>query len=202
MSVQNRHFIVGYGSLISGISRAKTGETGQVWPVKITGFERHWSIMTTESGMSSVAVIPKKGAHCNGVLIEISEAEIPVFDLREQGYKRAQIDASQVSSYHDDALPNGTVWIYHSDQITPPSTACPITLSYVDVILAGCVEQGERFTEDFLQHTKGWETPLLNDRKTPRYPRVQPELNAAQLNALLEPVANITQKELAITYES
>ncbi|MFT2110478.1 gamma-glutamylcyclotransferase [Marinomonas sp. 2405UD68-3] len=202
MSVQNRHFIVGYGSLISGISRAKTGETGRVWPIKIADFERHWSVMTSEFGMSSVAVIPKKGAYCNGVLIEISEAEIPVFDLREQGYERAQIDSSQLSSYQDEALPNGTVWIYHSDDITPPTPACPITLSYADVILAGCMEQGDAFVRDFLQHTCGWESPLLNDRQHPRYPRVQPELNTTPLNALLESVANITQQELAITYES
>jgi len=202
VSVPHRHFIVGYGSLISGTSRAKTGETGRVWPIKIAGFERHWSIMTSAFGMSSVAVIPKKGAYCNGVLIEISEAEIPVFDLREQGYKRAEIDTSQLSAYQEEALPNGTVWIYHSDDITPPTAECPITLSYVDVILAGCIEQGDAFVGDFLQYTRGWETPLLNDRQQPRYPRVQPELNTAPLNALLESVANITQQELAITYES
>ncbi|WOD08990.1 hypothetical protein [Marinomonas sp. GJ51-6] len=47
----DRHFILGYGSLISSESRAKTGETGQVWPVKLHGFERHWSVMSDEFGM-------------------------------------------------------------------------------------------------------------------------------------------------------
>ncbi|MCZ2721875.1 gamma-glutamylcyclotransferase [Marinomonas sp. 15G1-11] len=201
MSAQNRHFIVGYGSLINSSSRAKTGETGHVWSIKIAGFERHWSIMSSEFGMSSVAVIPKLGAYCNGVLIEISEEEIPAFDKREQGYKRTQIDPQQLSAYDDEVLPTGTVWIYHSHEITSPNVTCPITLSYADVILAGCLEHGATFVEDFLQHTRGWENTVLNDRRAPRYPRVQPELDVTKLNALFENVANITQEELSITYE-
>jgi len=198
---QNRHFIVGYGSLINSRSRAKTGETGRIWSVKISGFERHWSVMSADFGMSSVAVIPKEDAYCNGVLIEIHESEIAAFDKREQGYQRAQIDSQQLSSYENESLPNGTVWIYHSHDITSPNPACPITLSYADVILAGCLEHGDAFVEDFLQFTCGWDHAVLNDRKEPRYPRVQPELDAKKLNALFKNVANITQEELSITYE-
>lgn len=202
MTDKNRHFIFGYGSLINATSRAKTGETGQVWPVRITGYQRNWSVMSAEFGMSSVAVIPVLEAHCNGVLIEIDESEIPAFDQRERGYKRSQVHFEQLSAYQQQSLPEGIVWIYHSHEIAKPTDDCPITLSYVDVILSGCLDLGDAFANDFLSLTQGWHHPVINDRRTPRYPRVQPELNTRAFTSLLEPVTKFTEKELSVSYES
>lgn len=202
MTDKNRHFIFGYGSLINATSRAKTGETGQVWPVRITGYQRNWSVMSAEYGMSSVAVIPMKEAHCNGVLIEIDETEIPAFDERERGYERSEVHVEQLCAYQEQSLPQGKVWIYHSHEIAQPTAECPIALSYLDVILSGCLDLGEAFVSDFLNLTKGWQHPLINDRKTPRYPRVQPELNTQDFIPLLESVTKFTKKELSVSYES
>jgi hypothetical protein len=202
MTNKNRHFIFGYGSLISATSRAKTGETGQVWPVKIAGYQRNWSVMSTEYGMSSVAVVPVSEAYCNGVLIEIDESEIPVFDQRERGYKRSQVHHEQLSAYQEQSLPQGTIWIYHSHEIVKPTHDCPIALSYVDVILSGCLALGDTFANDFLSLTLGWHNPLINDRQTPRYPRVQPELNTQVFTPLLKSVTKFTENELSVSYES
>lgn len=202
MTDKNRHFIFGYGSLINATSRAKTGETGQVWPVRISGYQRNWSVMSTEYGMSSVAVIPVNEAYCNGVLIEIDESEIPAFDERERGYERSQVQRDQLQAYQDQSLPEGTIWIYHSHDIAQPTSACPIALSYVDVILSGCLALGETFADDFIALTQGWHAPLINDRKTPRYPRVQPELDTQDFIPLLESVTKFTEKELSVSYES
>ncbi len=201
MSAPDRHFILGYGSLISGESRAKTGETGRVWPVKLFGFERHWSVMSASFGMSSVAVIQAPDKSCNGVLAEVPFEQFPLFDKREEGYHRAQIPAEQLKSYGDEALPEGTYWIYYTDDIVEPTQESPIVLSYLDVILSGCLEHGDAFAEDFLEFTKGWSSPLLNDRQTPRYPRVQPDLPTKRLNALLAPVTTLSIEELSVTYE-
>lgn len=197
-----RHFILGYGSLINGESRAKTGETGNVWPVKLHGFERHWSVMSDEFGMSSVAVIQAPEKACNGVLVEVPFDQFPLFDERERGYQRTRIQADQLSMYHTRSLPEGTYWVYYTDDIVEPNQNCPITLSYLDVILSGCLEYGDAFTEDFLMLTKGWSSPLLNDRQTPRYPRVQPNIETERLNVLLAPVATLSLKELSVNYES
>ncbi len=202
MSSLDRHFILGYGSLINGESRAKTGETGRVWPVKLQGFERHWSVMSSEFGMSSVAVVPAAEKACNGVLVEVPHDQFPLFDERERGYQRAMIAATQLTPYHDDSLPEGIYWVYHTDEVTEPHHECPIALSYLDVILSGCLEHGDAFTQDFLTLTKGWAAPLLNDRRAPRYPRVQPELSTERLNVLLAPVTTLSIKELSVTYES
>ncbi|BDX01376.1 MAG: gamma-glutamylcyclotransferase family protein [Marinomonas sp.] len=202
MSVLDRHFILGYGSLINGESRAKTGETGHVWPVKLHGFERHWSVMSVDYGMSSVAVVHAPDKACNGVLVEVPFDQFALFDEREKGYQRAKINAEQLTAYQDDPLPTGTYWVYHTDDVVEPHHDCPIALSYLDVILSGCLEHGDAFAQDFLVLTKGWSSPLLNDRQAPRYPRVQPDLSTARLNTLLAPVTTLSIKELSVTYES
>lgn len=201
VSSSGRHFILGYGSLINGESRAKTGETGNVWPVKLHGFERHWSVMSDEFGMSSVAVIQAPQQACNGVLVEVPFDQFPLFDERERGYQRTMIQADQLSAYQTRSLPEGIYWVYHTDDVVEPHQDCPIALSYLDVILSGCLEHGDAFTEDFLMLTKGWTSPLLNDRQTPRYPRVQPDISTERLNALLAPVTTLSIKELSVTYE-
>lgn len=197
-----RHYILGYGSLISAQSRAKTGETGQVWPVKLQGFERHWSVMSPQLGMSSVAVVKTAEKSCNGVLIEVPEDQFPLFDEREHGYQRSQIHAHQLQPYHEDPLPEGTYWVYHTEEVVQPCSNNPIALSYVDVILSGCLDHGDVFTMDFLALTKGWRAPLVNDRLAPVYPRAQPDVSTERLNRLLAPVSTLSISELAVTYES
>lgn len=197
----DRHFILGYGSLINSKSRAKTGETGHVWPVKLHGFERHWSVMSDEFGMSSVAVIQIPNKSCNGILVEVPFDQFSLFDERERGYQRTMIQANQLSTYHATSLPEGTYWVYHTENVVEPDQDCPIVLSYLDVILSGCLEYGDAFTQDFLELTKGWASSLLNDRKAPRYPRVQPDLLTKRLNTLLAPVTTLSKKELSVTYE-
>lgn len=202
MHNKQRHFIFGYGSLISAISRAKTGETGQVWPAVLSGYQRHWSIMTTEFGMSSVAVVQDETGSCNGVLIEVEEKEFAVFDEREQGYQRALIPQEQLHSYIGHELPEGNVWIYYSQDIVNPTNDCPITLSYLDVILAGCLDFGDAFLNDFLTMTKGWQHPLINDRQTPRYPRVQTELETSTFVSLLAATTRLNKQTFMETYDA
>jgi hypothetical protein len=202
MTATNQHFILAYGSLISSDSRAKTGETGQVWPVKLHGFERHWAVVDPDMDMSTVAIQKSENAACNGILVAVAEDQIALFDEREIGYQRSQVLPEQLTAYLDEPLPEGTYWVYHTEEIKHPEEACPIVLSYVDVILSGCLEHGDAFALDFLALTKGWQSPLINDRPAPRYPRAQPELPTERLNRLLAPVCTLSNKELAITYDA
>jgi len=203
MNTTKKHFIFGYGSLINSASRAVTGKTGNAIPARVKGYQRHWSVMSPEFGMSSVAVVAKEGHHCNGVLVEVPESELPSFDQREKGYKRSRVSVQHLSAYGDDNLPDGDIWIYHTEEIVDPHHHCPIALSYADVILAGCIEHGEEFAQDFLELTNGWQHPLLNDRQKPRYPRVQPTLKsqAFELNRLFASVDQVTQQHLQENYQ-
>lgn len=202
MSTPKRHYIFGYGSLINSISRSVTGETGQAWPVKVKGFERHWSVISPHAGMSSVAVVEAHDKSCNGVLVEVPEHELPSFDERETGYQRAIVESHQLEPYHDHELPEGTVWIYFTHEVIKPTLNCPIAMSYADVILAGCLEYGDAFTDDFVALTQGWDDPVLNDRQQPRYPRVQSNLATEPLDRWLAVATDLSHQELSKTYIS
>ena len=200
-----RHFIFGYGSLINSISRSVTGETGIAVAVKISGFVRHWSRISTDFGMSSVVVLPDENGACNGVLVEGDEAEFASFDLRERGYQRVQVDSTKLSFYQAGfALTNDTqesvVWLYQARKINNPCEEFPVVFSYLDVILAGCLEYSEQFCEDFVQLTQGWQHAMLNDRQVPRYPRVQSSLDVEKLNPYIALKAPISNAEIIRPY--
>jgi len=202
---RQRHFIFGYGSLINSISRAVTGETGVAVAVKIDGFSRHWSKISDDFGMSSVVVLADEKGACNGVLVEVEESEFEQFDKRERGYQRVQVDVSKLSFYEDGIdLENGSqevcVWLYQASEVVPPCTKHPVVFSYLDVILAGCLEYSEAFCEDFVQLTKGWHYAMLNDRQMPRYPRVQTQLNLESVNLYIKSTQAMNENDISQSY--
>ena len=55
-----------------------------------------------------------------------------------------------------------------------PSSRYPILMSYLDVVVQGYLREfGECGALNFFATTKGWDSPILNDRESPRYPRYQ-----------------------------
>ncbi|OUS23155.1 gamma-glutamylcyclotransferase ['Osedax' symbiont bacterium Rs2_46_30_T18] len=201
-----RHFIFGYGSLINSISRTVTGETGAAVAVKVKGFDRHWSRISTAYGMSSVVVVANPLGACNGVLVEIDEAELSNFDIREGGYQRVLVDSSQVEFYQQSldlsaARSEIKIWLYQADKVVDPCSSYPIAFSYLDVILSGCLEYSQEFCSDFVQLTKGWQHETLNDRLAPRYPRVQSDLNTQLLNGYIKPNSKLQQHHISVGYD-
>ena len=208
-SVQN--YIFGYGSLINSHSRKVTGETGRAVAVKVSGFARHWSNLSSGFGMSSVVVIVDPKETCNGVLIEVDASELRSFDLREKGYKRVLIELAQVEYYNpadqlivDQSSSCGKdtvkIWLYQADKVVAPCQAAPVVFSYLDVILAGCLEYSQQFSDDFMSCTQGWQHAMLNDRQAPRYPRVQSELNTQLLNPLISLKAPLELSQISVGY--
>ncbi len=201
-----RHFIFGYGSLINSLSRSVTGETGSAVAVKISGFERHWSCISTDYGMSSVVVIAAKKAACNGVIVEVNPDQLANFDLRERGYQRVLVDVAQIDFYLTDSpLPapiEGPVkiWLYQAHKVILPCENHPVVLSYLDVILAGCLEYSSEFCEDFVALTQGWQHAMLNDRQAPRYPRVQVDVNTDLLNSYIQLSGALSDEKINLGY--
>ena len=202
-----RHFIFGYGSLINSISRTVTGETGAAVAVKVSGFDRHWSRISSAYGMSSVVVVPNPLGACNGVLVEVAEDELASFDIRESGYQRVLVDSEQVEFYQQSldlsasAAGEIKIWLYQTETVIPPCQNYPIVFSYLDVILSGCLEYSEEFCTDFVQLTQGWQHETLNDRPTPRYPRVQTDLNTSVLNNYIKSTGKLQQQHIAVGYD-
>jgi hypothetical protein len=210
-----KHYIFGYGSLINSISRQVTGDTGRAVPVKVAGFSRYWAKISEGFGMSSVVVVPDNEgvdasarSKCNGVLVEVNESEFDSFDERERGYQRVLVEAAQVEFYDDadKAALSGAnseikIWLYQTNTVINPCQDFPVVFSYLDVILAGCLEYSAAFCDDFLEMTQGWQFAVLNDRQNPRYPRVQPNLDVLTLGPLIAKKCLLEQGQLCKGYK-
>jgi hypothetical protein len=153
-------------------------------PVKIMGFERSWSYKCPKNNYTAVCVSrTTTNSSINGVLIPLAdEASLLELDKRECNYARGKISVSTVISLSSFEVPvDATVWVYetHTELSTNfssisnqeknnthrPSMNCPIPLSYIDVILSGCLSFGREFAREFLVSTKGWcPKSVLNDR--------------------------------------
>jgi hypothetical protein len=183
------HYLFGYGSLISQQSRLATGKTGVAIPVTVQGFQRAWNMISPEMKISGVGVVPQTDSICNGVLVEIDESEIPLFDKRElegSNYNYERLEIHQKQLVQGEIPVNSSMWIYVVKKPLTPTLEYPIAQSYLDVILTGCFDYGEIFASEFIQLTSGWEYPWINDRNCPRYARALSEIQESEIDRLLK----------------
>lgn len=178
-------YIFGYGSLMNSASRQLTGQTSTAIPTIVTGFKRYWGKIDSSYTISPLVVDKGEGL-VNGVLLQVDDAELAEFDIRERGYHRVLIPALQIDCDHE-LEKDAQVWVYIKDSPEPPCHLSPIVQTYVDTVLAGCLEVSEQFAKQFVEHTFGWNFPLENDRHAPKYGNlagVTPE-HHEQIDALL-----------------
>ncbi|KAL7557190.1 hypothetical protein ACA910_001196 [Epithemia clementina (nom. ined.)] len=115
-------------------------------------------------------------ASCAGVLVPLHSPnhELPLFDKREQGYKRVRVDPKKIGKIpylkkqhqghqHDEFFQRHLraakiqVWVYVPERARAPTSCHPIAQSYVDTILRGCLATGgEDLCAEFLKKTTGW----------------------------------------------
>lgn len=163
-------YIFGYGSLINSESRKLTGQTGKAIPAIAHGFTRHWSKIDESYTLSPLAV-NKGNGQVNGVLLKVDNEALEEFDKREAGYHRVVLPVGQIDAF-EPIDSTSTVWVYIVNDVVDPCSKSPIAQSYVDTVLAGCLEVSETFAIHFIEHTLGWHHPLINDRQKPKYKRM------------------------------
>ena len=145
-------------------------------PVLVHGLERTWSYKCNESKYTAVAV--KSGPSVvNGLLIEIEDLDyLSLLDQREKEYERVIIHHSQIQCWNTKETwwndENSVIWVYQLPKTARtehlPSDDYPIPQTYIDTIIAGCLNYGHEFTKAFLQLTRGWTRDFLkNDRHDP-----------------------------------
>lgn len=176
--------IFGYGSLVNARTRKLTGETGKAIPVEVADYQRRWNVPIKKQNRTAFGVEKKEGQVCNGVVVEVSEAELEKFDIRETGYYREKISLDKIESNHK--IPDGNIWIYIPEKPQLASEQYPIVQSYLDVTLEGCFEFSVDFAKKFIKTTKDWRKPWLNDRTQPRYPRYLDNLNCDRFDSFLD----------------
>jgi hypothetical protein len=79
------------------------------------------------------------------------------------------------------SVPSGQIWIYVNKpaSLAPPDAEHPITQSYVDIFITGCLELQPRVSdpgldlvEQCVRTTSGWSKHWVNDRLQPRRPYI------------------------------
>ncbi|KAH6571723.1 hypothetical protein BASA62_003732 [Batrachochytrium salamandrivorans] len=182
-----QHFVFGYGSLINPASRLRTfGEPTDGLPVSVRGLRRSWSYRCSRRDYTAVAVERSHNRNfiTNGVLIPIRNpaVDLPRLDDREKDYIRSTIPLSDIDFYSDahrlQLIPQKetedhriVIWLYEcpasagtTDRKHTPCIHCPIPQSYIDCMMAGCLQFGLDFARQFVASTYGWEGPWLDDR--------------------------------------
>jgi len=115
-----RHYIFGYGSLVCSKSRKITAPTltKPAQPVVVNHLRRTWTARVPHSddkgknvkdevghvihGQTAMGIEISEGHNCTGVLIEVDPQELAMFDEREKGYDRVEIDLHQIFGLDDD----------------------------------------------------------------------------------------------------
>jgi hypothetical protein len=189
-------YIIGYGSLMQDESRKRTSpQAGPAHPVEVHGYRRGWIAKADTGGFGTtfLGVRPDRQSSFNAVIYQVGEAELQATDRREESYCRVIVPASDIEPLEGDFAParDGQTWIYvnRPERVASPSPRYPIVQSYVDIFVAGCLEQEQRyslpgFSRQCLSTTEDWSEHWVNDRIHPRRPFVfQPR--AGQIDKLL-----------------
>jgi hypothetical protein len=184
-----KNYIIGYGSLINTESQNITGKSLSSMPVVLKNFSRSWSVVYDDLQFCALGVYEKKNSRINVVLFEIEDLE--VFDRREHGYSRHELDHTLLNSWSPgkEIPTDGKIWIYlpFKEKFGAASSQHFIWQSYVDVILTGCLSVDQKFAEEFMKTTEGWDIAWLkDDRQESAYIRALKTYDAQAVDLLLE----------------
>jgi hypothetical protein len=115
-----RHYIFGYGSLVCSKSRKITAPalTKPAHPVIVRHLRRTWTARVPHGddrldnakdelgheihGQTAMGIEIAEDHNCTGVLLEVDPQELAMFDEREKGYDRVEIDLHHIFGVDDD----------------------------------------------------------------------------------------------------
>ena len=156
------HFF-GYGSLVN---RA-THDYPRATTAQVQGWRRVWT-HTKLRKLAFLSVHPAPGAQIDGLIAAVPGHDWDALDTRERAYDRHLVPD------HSTSLDQVHIYAVTPDHIDAPDARHPILLSYIDVVVQGFLREfGVEGAVRFFETTDGWDTPILDDRTAPLYPRHQ-----------------------------
>jgi len=151
----------GYGSLVNVATHHYHKPTVATLP----GWRREWQ-HTYQRDVAFLSVKPCPDTTIEGLVATVPGANWAALDQRERTYLRRDVT--------QDLGARQRTAIYQVDPGQLTGRHGLILLSYLDVVIQGYLRQfGEDGVERFFATTDGWDTPIVNDRAEPRYPRAQ-----------------------------
>ncbi|SEJ90214.1 ChaC-like protein [Cribrihabitans marinus] len=161
-------YFFGYGSLVN----TATHDFPDPQPASLRGWRRAWR-HTDLRPVAFLTAIPDPGAEIDGMIAHVPGDDWQALDEREWAYDR--VTATQAVSHRLKHPAEIAVYAVPAARHSFPTARHPVLLSYVDVVLQGYLRVfGEAGIDRFIDTTDGWDTPILDDRAEPRYPRHQP----------------------------
>lgn len=166
-------YFFGYGSLVN---RA-THDFTDPHPARLRGWCRAWR-HTDLRPVAFLTAVPAPDIEIEGLIAHVPGGDWDALDQREWAYDR--VPATSAITHSVSSPINIAVYAVPKARHTTPNDRYPILLSYLDVVIQGYLREfGEGGADRFFATTSGWDTPILDDRAAPRYPRHQ-QLTADQ----------------------
>ncbi len=165
-------YFFGYGSLVN----RKTHGYPDAHPAEMRGWRRAW-VRSAAFDRVFLSVVPDPETAILGLIAAVPGGDWTALDQREAGYARLSSGGAVTHPVASD------LDIAH--YAVPPetqgeTTRNTIALTYLDVVVQGFLHEfGTDGVTHFFDTTDGWDTPILNDRAAPVYPRHQ-SLTAAE----------------------
>ncbi|MFK7838272.1 MAG: gamma-glutamylcyclotransferase family protein [Sulfitobacter sp.] len=157
-------YFFGYGSLVN----TDTHVYGDTHPAYLKGWRRAW---VRTQGRETVFLTVHMDGHStiDGLVAAVPDADWGALDLREAGY--ARLSSGGAVKHPLSPAPDVEHYAIPPEHVQPDGDHV-ILLSYLDVVVQGYLRVfGEDGVQRFFDTTDGWDTPILNDRAAPRYPR-------------------------------
>jgi len=182
-----KQYIVAYGLFMQAKYRlAINPAVSPVIPVHVKGYSRFWGsrVPTVAVGGTFLALKKDPLASLDAVIFslnnasDISNYESTTLEKDALGFCRQKVLPAHVQLYAGGPLDSHSeIWVYVSkaDNLVPPDAAHPVSLSYVDIFLEGCLEIEQQygltnFVENCINSTGEWTPFWVNDRIFPRRP--------------------------------
>ncbi len=160
-------YFFGYGSLVN----LATHSYPDPQPARLRGWRRAWR-QTEEREVTFLTVIPDPDCEIEGMIAHVPGQDWAALDAREYAYDR--LPASEAVLHPIERDLEIAVYVVPQTAWSADRRDYPILMSYLDVVVQGYLQAfGEAGARRFFETTEGWETPIVNDRATPRYPRAQ-----------------------------
>lgn len=166
-----RHFIFSYGSLAHREVAEKTAPILNLTPAYLTGYARNFRALVRTSKFAAAGVEERRESRILGMMVEVDESSLALFDEREAMYDRVEIDPERLHLVSSEPLPDGFYYLYVPKDPQCPTNDIPVIQSYLDVIVQAFLPHGEVLTKELIMSFQDLDRPWINDRQMPRYSR-------------------------------
>lgn len=160
-------YFFGYGSLVNTATHAYEDAR----PARLAGWRRQW-VQTGLREAAFLTAVRCADSEIDGLIAAVPGADWDALDQREWAYDR--LAASDAVRHGLCPATEVSVYAVPAERHNAGSEVHPVLLSYLDVVVQGYLQVfGGDGVAEFFATTGGWDVPVLDDRRTPRYPRHQ-----------------------------